>query len=113
MAIPISTTSIHISTMNSISTELSKANLFTPTDALACFPFSPKTSTRITLAWPVKDGSQLTKPKTLTNFFTLSRLPSACFNSDNPFIMQTLAAARPFSSETSLPSFLYSSPVMD
>jgi len=66
MAIPISTTSNHTSSMNSISTELSKAKLFTPTDALACFPFSPKTSTRkseaplITLVWAVKGGSQLT-----------------------------------------------------
>ncbi|HET7284127.1 MAG TPA: hypothetical protein VFI70_05525 [Nitrososphaeraceae archaeon] len=52
--------------MKSTSTELSRARLLAPTDTLACFPFSPKTSTikseapLITLAWSVKDGSQLT-----------------------------------------------------
>lgn len=56
----------HTSTMKSTSTELLRARLLAPDDTLTCFPFSPKTSTikseapLITLAWPVKDGSQLT-----------------------------------------------------
>src|SRR5208282_5867591 len=81
-----------------------------PTAKRACLPASPNTSTKrseapfTTLGWSANSGTALTKPCTMATRLTRSRLPSCACAWARMLRAQSRAAARPSSSEISLPT---------